>query len=105
MTCHASRLARVSFQQEPQGGFLKRHRNGIGVTDATSHVDASLGRLQKHAGSPSREIPCFRRNGNSGIELAEELVRIVNVQHNFDANAKVVSTIDTMQDSILNLQV
>lgn len=105
MTCHAARLAHASFQAGSEPGMLKRENNGYGVAVAERHGSASLGRLHRHAGNQPQGLTCSGRKDFSGIELAKEFVRIVNVQHNFDANTKAVSTIDTMTDSILSMQV
>ena len=73
--------------------------------------DAGMGRGRKHMGRlAGKKDPGLQKtvdrshNGCHGIELATDLVHLVNVQHNFDANAKAASTIDTMMDSILNLR-
>ena len=66
---------------------------------------ASLGRSQTDGRLPLLEAPGSQTNGTCGIELANEIGHIVNVQRNFDADAKSVSVIETMYDDLLNLRV
>lgn len=105
LSVHAARLALVSFQDARLPCMLEGKNGGKGAAGDMGQLDASLGRQHEEVGALLRENGKLARKDRSGIELAEEIVRIVNVQHNFDANAKVVSTIDAMYDSLLNFRV
>ena len=101
MTFHAGRLSTFAFGADIE-------RTGISKTAEVANLAQSKMSLGRHG---ARDVPGLRIPENSGfarfngIELATDMVHIVNVQRNFDADAKLVSTIDTMYDDILNLRV
>ena len=44
-----------------------------------------------------------RRLSTSGVALDEEAINLVQFQHSFQANAKVISTVDQLLDVVVNL--
>ncbi len=41
---------------------------------------------------------------NSNVDIAEQLVNLITAQHNFQANSQVISTADTVTQTLLNLR-
>ena len=41
---------------------------------------------------------------NSNVDIAEQLVKLITAQHNFQANSQVISTADTVTQTLLNLR-
>ena len=42
------------------------------------------------------------RSSVSGVSLDEEMINLVQLQHTYTANAKVMSTIDSLLDIVVN---
>lgn len=42
------------------------------------------------------------RSSVSGVSLDEEMISLVQLQHTYNANAKVMSTIDSLLDVVVN---
>ena len=43
------------------------------------------------------------RESISGVSLEEEMVNLIKFQHAFDAAAKLVTTVDEMIDTVMNM--
>ena len=43
-----------------------------------------------------------RRDSESGVSLDEEMANLIQYQHSYTANAKVISTVDELLDVVVN---
>ena len=50
------------------------------------------------------EILSVQYGGNSNVDITEQLVTMITAQRNFQANAQVISTEDTVTQTIINLR-
>jgi flagellar hook protein FlgE len=90
------RVALVNFQN-PQG------LTPIGDTNWAESYDSG----QPLVGAPgSGELGQVRSASleGSNVEMTEQLVNMINAQRNFQANAQVISTADSMTQTIINLR-
>ena len=58
-------------------------------------------RNEKNQSKLLEEIDNLRLNV-SGVSLDEEMVNLIQFQHSYNASAKVISTIDSLLDVVVN---
>lgn len=77
------------------GGYFTNTINALAIqtqeaTRTTTNQDAQLASLEKS------------RTSVSGVSLDEEMANLIQFQHAYQANAKIISTVDELLDVIIN---
>ncbi len=96
-------------ESEPLGQLaLARFPNpqGLRAVGDTSWVE-TFGSGQVILGEPGGAGLGVIQSGsleNSNVNLSEQLVNLINAQRNFQANAQVISTADTLNQTLLNIR-
>jgi flagellar hook-associated protein 1 FlgK len=71
------------------------------VTDVGNQVQSSIG-YADHQSVMVESLENYR-DSISGVSLDEEMLNLIKFQHAYDAAAKLVSTVDEMIDTVLNM--
>ncbi len=71
------------------------------VTDVGSAVNAAT-TYHNHQSAVTASLDNYRES-ISGVSLEEEMVNLIKFQHAFDAAAKLVSAVDEMIDTVMNI--
>ncbi|MGL5755002.1 MAG: flagellar hook-associated protein FlgK [Paraclostridium sp.] len=103
----------VTAEQAEKMYHLKDEKVSIGgenitINNAYNNIIQRLGnetkeviRNEKNQGKVLKDIDNARLNV-SGVSLDEEMINLVQYQHAYNASAKVVSTIDSLLDVVIN---
>ena len=87
---------------------LKNDSNGATIDDYFTNIIDQLGiQSQEAKRSVSNQKSAVEsidnsRQENSGVSLDEELASLIQFQHAYSANAKIISTIDELLDVVVN---
>ena len=71
------------------------------VTDVGNQVQTAVG-YAEHQGVMVTSLENYR-DSISGVSLDEEMLNLIKFQHAYDAAAKLISTVDEMIDTIMNM--
>jgi len=71
------------------------------VTDVGSQVEMAGGNLD-HQSSMVDHLDNYRES-ISGVSLDEEMVNLIKFQHAYDAAAKLITTVDELLNTLINM--
>ena len=71
------------------------------VTDVGNQVQTAAG-YAEHQGVMVTSLENYR-DSISGVSLDEEMLNLIKFQHAYDAAAKLISTVDEMIDTVMNM--
>lgn len=94
---------------DPAGSFtIKSHDNGSPIYDHYNDIVTDMGTVKQRADnmmanqSDLASLLEQRQESVSGVDLNEEVVDMIRFQSAYQANARVISTINEMLDTLIN---
>lgn len=105
-----ARLIDIRFEYDEANNLLTRNPaiEEITIGDFYKNLIADLGsmtaeaeRMYENQNALVNQL-VYRRESKTGVSLDEEMVNLVQYQHGFQANARVISVLDEMLDTIIN---
>lgn len=83
--------------------------NGLSITDFYNQLKGDVGQQSAAQSAVADGLKSFRdaldaqRQQSSGVSLDEELIKILQFQHSYQAAARIVSTIETLMNTLLQM--
>jgi flagellar hook-associated protein 1 FlgK len=100
----ALRLAGLGDSTDPLDAIAGQSILGFyGATAAAVGQAASSASTNSDGAAQSLNQAKAFRNSASGVSLDEEAVRIIELQRGFQAASKLISTVDSLTDSLMNM--
>ena len=98
----------VSFDYDPETMSIKGVENGSTISGKYNSIVVTVGVSKKHVNNmiDNQELLLeqleARRESSSGVSLNEEVSNIIKYQRAYEANARVISALSEMLDTLIN---